>query len=228
MLLTNNVILAGLTAAGKTTHGHMLAGQYGLRYISSSQILLSLLGQSLVQQRHFWVTEAAKQLWTKDHNIEVDKEITALEQRADWAVFDAPGLPWMHRRNAFTIWLESSLKSRVMKAYISHRSSSDINTSDIQALIGEKDHALASHFLNSYGFDLLTDRSPFDLVIDISECIASPTIQDSWKSIADVHSVISPAVGWYFTQAQEYRSQFHDACIDKPLVRILHCNENLR
>ena len=34
----DNVCISGLTAAGKTTHSHLLAGEFGMTYVSGSQI----------------------------------------------------------------------------------------------------------------------------------------------------------------------------------------------
>ncbi|MGA2896392.1 MAG: hypothetical protein ABSE27_02195, partial [Acidobacteriaceae bacterium] len=46
-----NICISGLTAAGKTTHSHLLAGEFGLTYVSGSQIQLNFLGLSPIQSR---------------------------------------------------------------------------------------------------------------------------------------------------------------------------------
>lgn len=43
---SGSVCISGLTAAGKTTHSHLLAGEFGLIYVSASQIQLNFLGLS--------------------------------------------------------------------------------------------------------------------------------------------------------------------------------------
>ena len=58
-----NVCISGLTASGKTTHSHLLAGEFGLTYVSGSQIQLNFMGVSPIQKKDFWITPAAKVFW---------------------------------------------------------------------------------------------------------------------------------------------------------------------
>ena len=46
---SGNVCISGLTASGKTTHSHLLAGEFGLTYVSGSQIQLNFIGISPIQ-----------------------------------------------------------------------------------------------------------------------------------------------------------------------------------
>ncbi len=41
-----NICISGLTASDKTTHSHLLAGEFGLAYVSGSQIQINFLGVS--------------------------------------------------------------------------------------------------------------------------------------------------------------------------------------
>ena len=52
-----NVCISGLTASGKTTHSHLLSGEFGMTYVSGSQIQLNFLGVSPIQTRDFSISK---------------------------------------------------------------------------------------------------------------------------------------------------------------------------
>src|SRR5438046_1835865 len=116
-----NICISGLTASGKTTHAHLLAGEFGLTYVSGSQIQLNFLGVSPIQSKDFWITHDAKALWDADQFRRIDSELLGIERRATGCIFDTSTMPWRHQQPAFCIWLESSLPSRVTKSIVSHR-----------------------------------------------------------------------------------------------------------
>ncbi len=225
---TSNVIISGLTAAGKTTHAHLLAGQYGLQYISSSQILLALLGMLPVRPRDFWLTDQAIALWEAAEARCVDNELVKLEAEMDWAIFDVVSLPWLHRRRAFSIWLESDVDSRVAKAIVSHRGGGRFARHELESRILQKDNLMRQRLRDRQGIDLFRDRTPFDLVVDISSCISEPTLESSMKSIKEVQEVIHFAVGWYLTQKREFRSEFQAAFRKHLSMKIIQCPADLR
>ncbi len=224
---TGNVIISGLTATGKTTHCHILAGEFGLRYVSGSQVLLYMLNRFPIQARDFWVTDEAQRLWRTAQADRVDEELLRLEESQTGIVFDSLATPWVHQRPAFTIWLESSLPSRVMKSIISHGGVGHLSVNDLESRIKQKDEIQRKRFKKLYGFDLFEDRTPFDLVLDISSCIAEPTLKASLKSIGMAHNLIRAAVGWYLIHDPSFRREFQDARRHYSTDMVLRCPPGL-
>jgi cytidylate kinase len=220
--MTKNVILSGLTAAGKTTHCHILAGEYGLQYVSSSQVLLSLLNMFPIQERDFWITDEAQKLWKTQEATKVDEELLRLESKSNNIVFDTIAMPWLHQHESFCVWLESSLESRVMKAIVSLREKANLTPSEIERRIQLKDETACADFKGRFGFDLLNDRTPFALILDISRSIKEPTLESSLNSVKEVHEFIRPALGWYLTGDSVFISQFKYACLVNKSVIVLH------
>jgi cytidylate kinase len=203
-----NVCIAGLTASGKTTHSHLLCGEFGTTYISGSQIQLNLMGISPVQSREFWVTQEAKALWDKEQFSRIDSELLNLECLRNGCVFDTSTMPWRHRRPALCIWLESSLESRVLKSIVSHHGNGAIALDEYPRLIAEKDRATRSLYKELYGLRIGDDLAPFDLVLDISTLIKTPTLAAALSSIRTTHRVIRSAVAFYLTGEARFRTAY--------------------
>jgi len=202
-----SVCVSGLTASGKTTHCHLLAGEFGLTYVSGSQIQLNFMGVSPIQKKDFWITEEAKKFWDKKQFERIDEELIRLESIAEGYIFDTSTMPWRHKRPALCIWLESSLESRVIKSIISHRGKSRFSLDNYKEKIAEKDASTLILYRDLYGIEIATDLSSFDLILDIGSLINEPTLDASLKSIANAHSIIRPAVGWYLTGEKEFQRQ---------------------
>lgn len=123
-----NIMIAGLTAAGKTTHAQILAERHGLRYESASARILDLVGKSGPIRSDFWVSEEGQRAQGRHDLIkQVDEELVALAGTASGVVFDSFGLPWTSSAPGFRIRIESILSSRVWKAMVSHRYESDVH-----------------------------------------------------------------------------------------------------
>lgn len=203
-----NVCIAGLTASGKTTHSHLLAGEFGLTYVSGSQIQLNWMGVSPIQPKDFWISPDAKQFWKADGFSRIDAELLRLEQLTAGYVFDTSIMPWRHKKPALCIWLGSSLESRVLKSIVSHRGRSSVARSDYPAKIMEKDEATIALCRSLYGIEIGTDLSCFDLILDISSLIREATLRASLQSIAVAHKIIRPACGYYLTRNHGFRDAF--------------------
>lgn len=116
-----NVCISGLTASGKTTHSHLLAGEFGLTYVSGSQIQLNFMGLSPIQSKDFWISDEAKPLWDDKQFQKIDNELLRLETLTAGYIFDTSTMPWRHKEPALCIWLESNINFRKTKSIISHR-----------------------------------------------------------------------------------------------------------
>jgi CMP/dCMP kinase len=205
-----SICISGLTAAGKTTHSHLLAGEFGLTYVSGSQIQLNFMGVSPIQPKDFWISERAKAFWDKSQFERIDAELARLENIDAGYMFDSGIMPWRHKGPAFCIWLESSLESRIIKAIVSHRGRSRYSVETYHERIAEKDRATMVLCKDLYGMDIGSDLSPFDLILDIGTLIKEPTLQASLKSIAITHSIIRPAVGYYLTGEKIFRRRLSE------------------
>ncbi len=203
-----NVCVSGLTASGKTTHSHLLCGEFGTTYISGSQIQLNFMGISPVQSREFWVTQEAKSLWNKEQFNRIDAELLRLEALRNGCIFDTSTMPWRHQQPALCIWLDSSLASRAFKSIVSHHGNGDIRIDEYPRLIAEKDDATRSLYEGLYGIRIGEDLSPFDLVLDISSLITKPRLEEALSSIRTAHSIIRPAAAYYLTGAPRFRNAY--------------------
>ena len=207
---TGNVCISGLTASGKTTHSHLLAGEFGLTYVSGSQIQLNFMAISLIQTKDFWITQEAKQLWNHDEFSRIDAELLRIESATHGCIFDTSTMPWRHRQPALCIWLGSTLKSRVLKSIVSHRGRSRFAPDEYPALIAEKDAATQRLYKELYDIRIGSDLPCFDLILDISSLIEEATLEASLRSIHATHDIIRPAAAWYLTGRQQFRRQFEE------------------
>ncbi len=206
-----NICISGLTASGKTTHAHLLAGEFGLTYVSGSQIQLNFLGVSPIQSKDFWISEAAKSLWDESQFRKIDSELLRLETITAGYIFDTSTMPWRHKEPALCIWLESNLNSRKIKSFISHRGRTQFPFEIYDEKIIEKDFATITLYKNIYNIDIGTDLSCFDLIIDISTFISEPTLNSSLNSISAAHKIIRAATGYYLTKSTEFKTEFQNA-----------------
>ncbi len=211
-----NVCISGLTAAGKTTHSHLLAGEFGLTYVSGSQIQLNFLGVSPIQAKDFWITKEASKLWDAEQFKRIDSELLKIESINTGCIFDTSTMPWRHQRAALCIWLESSLESRVLKSIVSHHGNSHYSLKEYPQKIGSKDKATIDLYRSLYNIEIGTDLTPFHLILDLSQLIHAPTLDGSLRSIAIAHKVIRLAVAWYVTQRDDFKKQFETAVQDAP------------
>jgi cytidylate kinase len=210
---SGSVCISGLTASGKSTHSHLLAGEFGLTYVSGSQILLNWAGISPIQPKDFWVTPEARKLKAADGYARIDSELLRIESIGQGYIFDTSTHPWRHRRPALCIWLESDLNSRVLKSVVSHRGRGHLRLEEYPEKITEKDNDTITLCHSLHGINIGTDLSPFDLILDISGLIREATLEASLESIRLAHSIIKPAAAWYLTGRAEFEAQFRDAVV---------------
>lgn len=211
---TQNILISGLTSAGKTTHAKLLAQEYGLQYISASTIMLKLAGLPTEQPLDFWVTPEGLNLSRSMSWIEIDNECRRIEANCNNTVFDTWSMPWLFSRKCMVIWIESSLESRVMKAHVSHKGQSKLTNAEVTKNLEVKDNFAREQILENYCVDLFQDRMPFNLIVDIGDLITAPTQAASLVSIRDAHEIISGAVGWYLFASQAKKNQLL-TCVSK-------------
>lgn len=218
---TGSVCISGLTASGKSTHSHLLAGEFGLTYVSGSQILLNFAGVSPIQPKDFWVTPEARRLKAEDGYLRIDTELLRIESIGQGYVFDTSTHPWRHQKPALCIWLGSDLRSRVLKSIVSHRGRGHLKPQEYPEKISEKDNDTINLCRELYGINIGTDLSPFDLILDIGGLIQEATFDASLESIRVAHLFIRSAAAWYLTGRAEFREQFNHAVRQHPEVVVM-------
>jgi cytidylate kinase len=206
-----NIIISGLTAAGKTTHAKLLCEEYGLRYISASQILFNLAGIEGQQSFDFWLTPRGRELSRRMSWTEIDNEFRRLESELDRTVFDCQSLPWLRTKECMVIWIESSLTSRVMKAIVSYKGQSTLTSGEVEEGVKSKDRFAREQILTNYNIDLFQDREPFNFIVDISSFITAPTEEASRLSIQNAQEILSSAVGYYLYEDKIRRADLKEA-----------------
>jgi cytidylate kinase len=166
------IIVSGLTAAGKTTLCHRLARTLDLPYFSGSDALRTIIGNTEDQ----WSPGVDRQRTSLELEREVDLTMIGLLRDRRSGVFDAWGLPWFTLDSALRIWLESDEDSRLRKCYVSYLERGlPKSMEECFVILHGKDSKSRSVFAANWGFDLFTDRSPFDAIVDCSALIPTPT-----------------------------------------------------
>lgn len=203
-----SVCISGLTASGKTTHSLLLAGEFGLTFVSGSQVRLFLSGVFPIQQKDFWLTKEGKDLWREEVFRKVEVELLRLEKLSSGYVFDTFTMPWLHQEPALCIWLASDIESRKYKSIVSHRGLSHFPDDSYIDKINEKDFVTIDLYKTLYDIDIGTNLDCFDLVIDISTFINEPSLESSLRSIAKAHKIIRAATGYYLSRSDDFRDLF--------------------
>ncbi len=214
-----NVFISGLTASGKTTHSYILAGTFGLTYVSGSQIHLMNNGMSPIQDRRFWITDEGKRLLTENQIEDVDKELSQIEKNNSGYIFDTWIMPWIRSSEGIAIYLMSSLESRTIKAAISRRENNFEIDEFYKDKIHFKDRASIDLHQKFYGIDIEKDLSVFDVIIDLSTFIEAPTFESSQSSIERASSILMATVGFYLTGKRHYRIELEKHTKEKYMIR---------
>lgn len=168
-----NIVISGLTAAGKTTIANTIAPLLGCDYLSASSVMYQLLGTGSNGSNAAWV-ESLEDIGAARADNRIDEAVNAIlaQEMAtrENTVFDSWSMPWLPSSHAFRIWIDSDPGSRARKVRISQEPNGPFLTLEQCAnLATAKDQQTAERFAEILGCDLFNDRSPFDLVWDATE-----------------------------------------------------------
>ncbi len=194
-----NVAFAGLTAAGKTTHCHLLAARLGYSVVEAAPILLELLGMSDAAGPRFWFdhleeTERRREGDSIDDRLEAI--LLSLVATREATVFDTWALPWLSDQPMILIWIESDYQSRAMKCFVSQGESPSATLASCGELVIRKDSETRERLSRRHSFDLYRDHSSFDAVLNNSVLITEPTRSSADRGIAMFEPYVYATVGW--------------------------------
>lgn len=183
-----NVLFAGLTAAGKTTHAKLLAKDLGYTYVSATELLVELAGVHKEPGESVW-SDADKYAYIQslrasdDLDDELERQLLAMIRSRTHTVFDTWAMAWLADVPTLRIWIDSDRLSRTLKCLVSDRSR-NIGLQDAIAIIDKKDSDTREIFLRRHGFDLFTDFGEFELVLSNTFLISEPTLEATLSGIA--------------------------------------------
>ena len=188
-----NVTLGGLTAAGKTTHGKLLAVELGFSYVSSTEILLRLTGvpweDGIWSKRYEELMEARLR---GEVDELLDRTLLDLAESEDHCVFDSWILGWISPTPILRIWIESDFDSRIRKCFVSH--GGQVSTDECADLVRRKDAESRVIFQRRHNFDIFTARSRYDVILDNTHLIPQASRQCSDRGISVFSGVMSAVV----------------------------------
>lgn len=188
------ILISGLTAAGKTTHGRLLAQDLGWAYFDMASVRKGVLGNKLdaAELDREW-TPAHDQLRAVDPGVDLlaDQLMTSMMNERSNVVVDAWLQPWIYRRDdALRIWIESSVETRLMKAEVATLRRGEAVPCDVRKSLAAKDEFSRMHFHRLYSIELFGDPSVFSVLIDNSRYIDEPSIAKSDAGIAAFRRVL--------------------------------------
>ncbi len=194
-----NITISGLTAAGKTTHALLVARRLGFGYDSASALMFRRLGIAHRESNTLWQSrfgEVEKLRNERPVDEELNAHLAHLLKTRDNIVFDSWSAPWLPGvANCLRIFIESDLWSRTLKVRVSQEPHGPfLSPPECRRLIEQKDTAAAERLGTMPNADIMTDRSPYDLVLDNSDLISRASIADARRGIAVFHERLLKAI----------------------------------
>jgi cytidylate kinase len=186
-----NILVSGLTGSGKTTFSKLLSKDLNLSFVSGSEIRSRFAsGKVPAEARKYWLFSAEAveldRLRLSDSRLDmaIDDYLRELVLTKSKQVFDVWFLPWLTTDNTLKIWLECSLEERAGRI---HRAlgMDQAEFGHIYQKTSEKDARAQQFAYQTYGIDILTDRSPFTVIISTEFEGATDLIRNVLNRIAE-------------------------------------------
>lgn len=220
-----NIAFAGLTAAGKTTHSKILAGQLGYKYVSATEIILDILNIG-DDPNKVWLTDYEKIEKAREGDgvdIELESRVKQMANSRGGLVLDTWAMAYIYEGPLVRIWIDSDEDSRTRKCFVSQGEQKSLDISDCRALVNKKDGDTQTKFLDRLNFSLFTDMSRYDAVVCNTDLIPEATDNASTEGIRIFTPVIYDVATYLIDQALgenhparlEALTQQHDSMILK-------------
>lgn len=191
------IVISGLTAAGKTTHGLRLANDLELPFHSASDAFRRFLGVGNGIRGDRWSPQVDRERMKRtDLDDLVDEYmIDTLERES--GIFDAALLPWLtDREDCLFVWLDSGVLNRTRKCYVSHLEGLRLDLSEAGRVVMEKDQFSITRVLNRHGKAMYADRDRFHVVISNDDTLERPTDEAAEEGIQSFHPIIRDSVSY--------------------------------
>jgi len=147
----------------------------GLGLVNGFAVRRQLLGlppEGAVAEREYWLLDAnaarADEARIRGATPDDALDLTLLRRlhAGPPAVFDSWFLPWLAPRTTFAICLEVAIDVRVGR--IARDVDSTIDNLALHQSVRAKDLRSAEYAHARYGIDILSDRSPFDVIVSVT------------------------------------------------------------
>lgn len=189
------ILISGFTAAGKTTHARLLARDLGWQYIGMAELRSGLISSTPGNGREWSPEIDFERSQNPDLDLRLDKSLRDLLDRSRHVVVDAWVQPWLNRaHDALRVWIHSDTRSRLDKAVVSYLRDGIQPPPDLPEQIKSKDHFSLTTFKKLYGIEFGPDRTVFQLCLDNSNYITSPSVEASDRGIQGFHDSFIQAV----------------------------------
>ena len=172
-----NIIIAGLTGAGKTTHSTYLCNQLGFNLVCGSKIRSDFINKiNTRSDKNYWLysEEAINEDFKRLHQSSVVDErtnslLTELVKKNQNQVFDVWFLPWHDNQSkSLKIWLDCPLNVRVQRIARELKTQKE-NINVLLNNINEKDVRSQLYGIKEFGVDIFKDRKPFQVILTFTE-----------------------------------------------------------
>jgi cytidylate kinase len=149
---------------------------------------------------HFAEIEAAR---AGDHlDAALDAALLDLCKHNKRLVLDTWGLAWIAPSPLVRLWIESDLRSRQWKCFVSQGSPPRRNLDSCLDLVLQKDQGTRETFRRMHNFDLFRDRTRYDIILSNTALIEQPTEAAARRGIRKFAPVVSASVSFLLEGAE--------------------------
>jgi cytidylate kinase len=170
--------ISGMAGTGKSTLAKQLAEKYSLKYYSGGDALKALAAEQGYNSavNGWWEsTEGLRFLEERKKNPSFDKAVDAkllvYAEQGD-VLLDSWTMPWLVKEG-FKIWLAASVESQAER--IAKRD--HMTVKDALEALKEKEANTKAIYKKLYGFNLSTDFTPFNFILDTDNLSAKEVFE---------------------------------------------------
>lgn len=183
--MIKTIILTGMAGSGKSTVGKLIAKKYNFEFFCGGDALKQFAKEQgyKITGDDWWETpEGMKFLNQRMKDKSFDKKIDEiLIERAKQGkvVITSWALPWLFK-DGFKIWLSASYEARAKR--IVERDG--IKYEEALKAVKERDQTNIKLYKKLYNYNLASDLTPFDLIINTDLFLADKVFEIADKAIS--------------------------------------------